>query len=1480
MIFPSDLLLQNDFQGPIGADVAGNIVGRTEDEISNYDRGDGILNDGALSVTGVRLIDDSLGSISLAGGNITFIPADDVFGDVLFEYDVIDQGIDQPAMLDPAGNGTTDLVPPVDNFMTTTITSTIFLEPVNDAPVAYDRFLNLDEVVEADGTPAATVTFTADDLLIGNGPAAYPTSPISVSGTDITVPAAATMIDGETLTITDAAGLDTIVEFSTSTVPSVGTDVLVTYALNDTADEIAVNLQDSLRAVGVGGTAAGATVSFLNITAATANDPLTMITASAQVIVVPDGSDMIDTETLDIDVAGSAFPVVVEFNTSGLASPGTDIVVQYSTGDAAATIATNLQTILRNAGLAATANGNQVDLLSVTGAATGEIPSVPGDFAENLPAPYDESSESLRIVAFQTAAGIIDVDILGDGTYTLATSPVGGTLSLTFGSGAFVSGFYQPPVDYNERSPFVPKDLFEFFIADDGFTTLPPPSGGSVDLADERSLRSATVTLTVTETNDPPTFTTPVVINILEDTPGVTEPNVITDVLPGADTALDEEALQSVTFEIFEDNVPSGLMTSLPLITPTGGLTFFPAPDAVGTAVYLIRGTDTDPLDSRSTDALVTVNVRPVNDAPRINPAIAGTMDMASADEMYAVAGDGSITYTLPEDNTQAGGAISSYFIPLARDPFAMGYNQIGLLDVFVAGPDNELDGTDGGDQVLELFNFPARTQFGGQLSSVISAGQLIGLNYVPPLDFNTQIGGFDEFTYQVRDDRPGTGETYSIMRGMLVDDRLTTDNRVVFALNPVNDRPEFTLVDTYIEAPEDAQTVVFPDFAFNINGGPPNTAFDETDVFVGQTVTFELTPIDAASSAMFAEEPAIDPNGTLTFKPAADAFGEFQFEVVATDSGLLDVPRGDLNSSVPVTITIDIQPINDPPVIAAGSDPLIFTLLEDGTVDILVNGDTVTAGLLDSFTPGPANESADIVPGGNQSVSLTSPIPATTAAGGVLTQIFDATGLTRFRYRPKANFVGMDSFIYTVIDDGSTVDINTGGAARLDPRIAANVVTLEVLPVNDAPQFSGAGNVVSDEIDDLTPVTVPNWATNVQPGPASATDEAASQDLTFVFTQLSTNTELFAVPPSAMIVDDAATLSYVTAPDANGVATFEVRLRDDGPTDLAIGDRNLSNPVTFTIRVNAVNDPPSFDAPTMVTVDEDSGPYNDVWATNVSPGPLDESTQSVRFEVTTPPDAVDVFQSLPQVSDGGVLRFTPAANANGTIDLTVRAIDSEGGTTLPRTLRIVINEINDPPIAVTDEINTDEDTVLLIPQDLLTDNDIDPDLFTNPAEMLKIVPVPSFFSVGGALVEVDPDTGAITYDPTEANEIQSLAPNETLVDSFSYSVQDIAGVVSLPVTVTLNVAGINDAPVLGADSPTLNPNGPTEIPVLDNDSDIDGTINPASIFITLQPAFGSLDINTSTGLITYTAFGSFLEEDQFRYTVADNLGRRARRPW
>ena len=825
-------------------------------------------------------------------------------------------------------------------------------------------------------------------------------------------------------------------------------------------------------------------------------------------------------------------------------------------------------------------------------------------------------------------------------------------------------------------------------------------------------------------------------------------------------------------------------------------------------------------------------------------------------------------------------------------------------MDVFVAGPPNEIDGTPGGSQVLRLTNTPLTTTLGGSLTPVTDNGEVIGLNYVPPLDFNRQIAATDTFTYTVIDESTSGGVTFDPDTGMLINDGLTRTNQVDFILNPVNDRPEFDTTTDRIEVREDNSPLSVTGYAININAGPPLTAFDEVDFNNGQNVIFSVTSLgftEDQSDLFFTEFPTVSPDGTLRFQAAPNVFGEFGFEVVATDDGPGNATRGDLISSLPRTLTIDVQPVNDPPRVDPAASPLQFELLEDGSIDILVNGDASNPGLLDVFLPGPVNESENVDPGGNQTVSLGTPVPAASAQGGSLTPISENGAITRLRYVPRANFTGTDSFIYAVTDDGVTVDVNTGGASRPDPRIASNTVTLEVLPVNDAPQFGGAADVVVDE--DVGSFSLPSWAANVSAGPTTAFDEidsgANGQQLNFVITYLAGDTDLFATPPSATVAGDIGTLSFVTAENANGVATYQVQLFDDGPNDPGIGDVNASDPQTFTIRINAINDPPTFVAGGPVTVVEDSGPYSAPWATSVSPGPADEATQSVRFDVATPVESQALFQTLPTINDAGILRFTPANNANGTVDLSVTAIDSEEGRADAVTLRIVITAVNDEPRAsadtFTNQITTsrplvgttllngqtfdpdqavNEDAVLVMSTSDLLANDVDPDVATNMDVLTIVMPTQSF-SVSGARVTYDAVAGTITYDPTDALAAQSLAPGENLLDTFSYSIRDVAGVLSTPTVVSVNVAGVNDAPRLVADAPQFNPNGPTIFNPLVNDSDLDGTIDPTSIVISFLPARGSIS-TAPDGTIVYTQFEGASGDDFFQYTVADNLGDRS----
>jgi predicted outer membrane repeat protein len=91
------------------------------------------------------------------------------------------------------------------------------------------------------------------------------------------------------------------------------------------------------------------------------------------------------------------------------------------------------------------------------------------------------------------------------------------------------------------------------------------------------------------------------------------------------------------------------------------------------------------------------------------------------------------------------------------------------------------------------------------------------------------------------------------------------------------------------------------------------------------------------------------------------------------------------------------------------------------------------------------------------------------------------------------------------------------------------------------------------------------------------------------------------------------------------------------------------------------VNDAPSFTAGPSQVVPAGSGGQTVMnWATNILPGPPNESLQTVAFIVANNNNAL--FTTQPALSPTGTLTYTPAANASGVASVTVRLMDN-GGT-------------------------------------------------------------------------------------------------------------------------------------------------------------------------------------------------------------------------
>ncbi|HOX01951.1 MAG TPA: Ig-like domain-containing protein [Candidatus Paceibacterota bacterium] len=241
--------------------------------------------------------------------------------------------------------------------------------------------------------------------------------------------------------------------------------------------------------------------------------------------------------------------------------------------------------------------------------------------------------------------------------------------------------------------------------------------------------------------------------------------------------------------------------------------------------------------------------------------------------------------------------------------------------------------------------------------------------------------------------------------------------------------------------------------------------------------------------------------------------------------------------------------------------------------------------------------------------------------------------------------------------------------------RSAAFVLSLlltmpSALAANAPPSFTkGADQTVGE---DPGAQTVTGWATSISPG-----EGESSQTVTFLVEH--DNATLFSAQPA---IAANGTLTYTPADNANGAATVTVVLMDDGGTDN--GGDDTSDPQTFTITVNAVNDPPSFTKGADQTVNEDAGAKTVTgWATAINPGP-GESSQTVEFLVSD--DNPALFSARPAIAPDGTLTYTPADNANGAATVTVELKDNGGtanggdDTSDPQTFSITVSTVNDPP--------------------------------------------------------------------------------------------------------------------------------------------------------------------------------------------------------
>uniref|UniRef100_UPI001CD02CB6 cadherin-like domain-containing protein n=1 Tax=Oscillatoria salina TaxID=331517 RepID=UPI001CD02CB6 len=297
--------------------------------------------------------------------------------------------------------------------------------------------------------------------------------------------------------------------------------------------------------------------------------------------------------------------------------------------------------------------------------------------------------------------------------------------------------------------------------------------------------------------------------------------------------------------------------------------------------------------------------------------------------------------------------------------------------------------------------------------------------------------------------------------------------------------------------------------------------------------------------------------------------------------------------------------------------------------------------------------------------------------------------------------------------------------------------------------------------------------------------------------------------------------------------------------------DLALLADIGYEVDLNLDNSPPVAVFDTATTTEGEAVEINVVENDTDSDGTLDLTSVTVATQPTNGTVAVDATT--------GVITYTPNAAFTGTDSFTYTVDDNEGETSNAATVEVTVDAdvANVAPVATNDTATTAENTAIAIP---VLDNDTDSD------GTLDLTSVTVATQPTNGTVAVDATTGVITYTPNA---------EFTGSDTFTYTVDDNEGETSNAATVEVTVDAdvANVAPVAINDTATTAENTAIAIPVLNNDTDSDGTLDLTSVAVATQPTNGTVSIDDTTGVITYTPNANFTGTDSFTYTVDDNEG-------
>ncbi|MBO6574778.1 MAG: tandem-95 repeat protein [Rhodothermales bacterium] len=626
---------------------------------------------------------------------------------------------------------------------------------------------------------------------------------------------------------------------------------------------------------------------------------------------------------------------------------------------------------------------------------------------------------------------------------------------------------------------------------------------------------------------------------------------------------------------------------------------------------------------------------------------------------------------------------------------------------------------------------------------------------------------------------------------------------------------------------------------------------FDAEDL-TSLSVSWDADALRAARRSFILQEPggggfSLDMTGTSSIAPATvpGIAAPKAFEIVVG----LPLPPSALDDSATLdedgAITIDLlandtDPSGDGLELFSLTTPAHGTLADngDGTVDYapdenyfgpdsfeytVFNGQLATASVAITVVPvndppealddsGTVDEDGvleldllsndvDVEADALSLVSFTTPASGSIEDPGLAASKRGAADLV---YRPDPDFHGSDSFTY-VVDDGN------GGQDT-------GVVVITVNAVNDPPSAT----------DDEVQTTLDN----------SLSIDVLANDSDVEGDQLSIDS--FQQPShGSTTLDDGGTPE--DAADDRLIYTPQAGYHNqDGSPDsfrYTVTDGSATSEATVFVTV-LNNNPPTVQADT-VTLDEDS-------SARVAPLANDSDLDG---EALTLGSLGQPVNGTAIDNGDGTVTYRPQADFWGQDAFSYEAVDERGARSTSQ-VAVTVRAVNDPPVAVLDQLQTDQGAPASV-DPLANDTDVD--------------------SASLSLAGVDPaDHGTVFVN---ADQTVTYTPPRGFAgsDRFEYRVTD--GILVSQGVVLVEVRDINVAPVAADDTAEIDEDGQVSIDVLSNDTDADG--DQVSI-TSVSPGVHGQASAGSDGTIVYQPDPDFNGTDLFAYTISDPDGLEA----